>query len=401
MSGKYSREILRNSYSNGCDKHVFTSLPIITSERKNEYCEIHNFKKEGMGVIQYYNDEGVVNYSLFCKWTQGNINGKAYLFKMSDNCFTSILTFLKNELVDEVPFSSVELDTGIIDEFDGSRWEGRILNGLAFGRGVQFNDRDEIIFSGFCINGKRAGLGTSFYGLPSPSPIPHKTACWYHDLSYGPTTVFDRHGDVDGTPITVAGKIIGESITCYENQELVFYPFLTSIVIGDNCGKNEIDLFDISCCPHLTSLVIGNNCFPHSSGFSLCNLPKLQRLQIGVDCFTFCNRDTHTPWEISNRKAIKKCHSLFEIRHCPLLEVIECGEGSFSSYSECVLGDLPSCTYLRFGVVVEGDADYQRGSWCFYWCQSLKLAKLEQLKEVTIGNYGFYFCNHFSIECML
>lgn len=398
MASPVRREGKQLLYSRSSDKHDLVSLPLIQSQRRKEYCHIRHFEKEGVGIVQYYNEDGIPTHSLLCRWIKGKICGKAYLFDMVEEKFSSVLTFADDKLMEEEPFSWGDLSIGIIDEFDGSRWEGMCLQEKAHGQGMFYDERNINIYSGYCMNGKKAGLGISFYNFPNGSAVPKEIACWYHGQTYGLITLFDRRGDYLDTQISVAGVTVGETINCVPGESLVFYPFVKKIVIADYCGQDEMSVFDLSHCSELISLTIGDHCFPRVVGCSFCHLPHLQEVMIGKDCFTFCNRSTHIPWETGCQQRIKKSRLSFELCHCPSLEVFECKEGSFSSYSGCTIEDLPRIRCLHLGAIAEENEEYEQGSWCFYWNASLVLKDLPCLEEIVFGNFSFYFCNSVIVD---
>ena len=116
------------------------------------------------------------------------------------------------------------------------------------------------------------------------------------------------------------------------------------------CNDPDIDMWNLNVFCLLRELVVGTNCVLFVRQLKLVGFKKLERVEIGSDCF----------------KAKKDC--VFELRDCQSLKWVSIGDGSFVHCeitvfeSECCgmesETDLPKLTALHLGrEVFRGDED--------------------------------------------
>ena len=91
-------------YSDNCDKHILWSAEIFNSSEREEYTKVNAFQKDGKGVILFRDNQGNIAFALLCRWVEGQLRGKGYLYDVQQSDFRSIVTFCGNVLVDEVAF---------------------------------------------------------------------------------------------------------------------------------------------------------------------------------------------------------------------------------------------------------------------------------------------------------
>ena len=146
-------------YSDNCDKHILWSAEIFNSSEREEYTKVNAFQKDGKGVILFRDNQENIAFALLCRWVEGQLRGKGYLYDVQQSDFRSIVTFCGNVLVDEVAFYPSICEQGIVDGGDGSRWEGSCYNGEAYGKGLIFSTENEPCYYGTCIHNRRCGFG--------------------------------------------------------------------------------------------------------------------------------------------------------------------------------------------------------------------------------------------------
>ena len=102
-------------YSDNCDKHILWSAEIFNSSEREEYTKVNAFQKDGKGVILFRDNQGNIAFALLCRWVEGQLRGKGYLYDVQQSDFRSIVTFCGNVLVDEVAFYPSICEQGIVD----------------------------------------------------------------------------------------------------------------------------------------------------------------------------------------------------------------------------------------------------------------------------------------------
>ena len=203
----------------------------------------------------------------------------------------------------------------LYDEEGKREYEGFVVNGVKMGYGKEYYSNTETVkYEGYFYDGKRFGKGV----LYDRNGRIEYDGLWKNDEVYSPNSngkTVDNHA---------------ESITIPDNSfndvKSLIPPFfmhsLATIVIGDDCfgsarvfeldGLNALesvtigtwsftyartdddygtksDRSDGCCrignCPKLRSIRLGYRSFSDYHSFELCNLPSLQSLEIGDDCF--------------------------------------------------------------------------------------------------------------------
>ena len=384
-------------YSDNCDKHVLWSAEIINSSEREEYTKVNAFQKDGKGVILFRDNQGNIAFALLCRWVEGQLRGKGYLYDVQQSDFRSIVTFCGNVLVDEVAFYPSICEQGIVDGGDGSRWEGSCYNGEAYGKGLIFSTENEPCHYGTCIHNRRCGFGIVYHEISGDALIPHMEGFWFDDVLYGPVKFFDRHGDFYREAIMIGGEEIDTTFTLSHEMPLRFCSCVKQLHFDDQCGVDIFTVVDLGCCEALEQLRIGNSCFSLSRGLYLIGLRHLRSVEIGRDSFTFCNNSDRDPYEKKMQLQIRSHRRKCLVQNCPLLERFSCKEGSFSSFTSLLLSSLPSLQSLQIGVALD-DQSIANGSLCFFWCKELVLSNLPSLEEVVFGNFVFYYCSSLSIE---
>ena len=254
---------------------------------------------------------------------------------MADMNSKEMVVYINDERSD-IPYTKevIDLDT------NGKRWEGSARNGKPFGYGVVYGEEGGKEYEGFMIYGMRTCYGIEYYS--DISRVEYE-GCYHGNKRYGVGTLYDRKGTIEyegiwknDTPYSSSfdGKTIDdhtESIDILNNsfnesKSFIFPSFLQSlnrIVIGNDCfgkvrlfkldGLSELEslVIEKQCmtyfkytswndsderkdgvcrivnCPKLKSIQIGDWSFSDYHSFELNNLPSLQSIDIGRDCFFY------------------------------------------------------------------------------------------------------------------
>ena len=137
----------------------------------------------------------------------------------------------------------------------------------------------------------------------------------------------ERHNDMideNGLRIVYDGrKRVSErvSILCVENGSC-----------ADVMSFEWTDVFT-----EMKQIIIGDNCCQRVRSFTLCGLPKLEVVRIGVNAFT------ESPNGVGDEGKV------FSITNCRSLDTLSIGSFSFSDFGEFILEEVDKLQYLMIG----------------------------------------------------
>ena len=384
------KQLLRY-YSCGSDEKQLKGELVLQLPYFIEYCQITNFKKEGKGIIQYFDESGQEIYVLFANWRNNKLNGKAALFNTIEDYMNSVLLFSDGILVDEYPFDYSSNTIGIIENDSGYRWEGSVYNGKANGRGCEYDEENCKVFSGWYFENTRTGKGESYYKQYSSNMILQSRGNWQNGKEFGPISLYDKKGDYLYDEIMINGEI--ENYHCIVDNPsiLQFSNIIRKLTINHFEGK-DVNCVDFSACCYLEDIEIGDYCFLHTTQFLLQHHSTIHTLQIGR--YSFCHlvlSDDGSYQVISpllDKKRIINSRCSCIIEDCPHLLYIEFNENSFIDYTTCLLTNLPSLENCILGISCN---DSQQTSLNFFWCKSFCMKDCPLLNSLVIGNFAFYY----------
>ena len=288
-----------------------------------------NLKKEGLGRALYEGDHS--NEILVTKWSNGMKNGEGFIYDKDTKRIVRRMTFKDNEVVQEVILSSADVSFGIIDSYDGSRWEGEIVNGEACGVGSIYNAQNELIYKGFYIDNAREGYGESYY--PGTDKVLAYKGLWCRNLRHGEGESYDREGNLCAKGLFLEDRIVQVDVVIDSFSDINSLSTLTeTIVISDNTLE-ELETMDLSECRKLRVLKIGNMCCKNVRLFHVTHLRELECIEIGSYSFTSMT-GPDIPSDIQSRIDENR---QFEVTYCPRLESIKIGCCSFYEFRYFIL----------------------------------------------------------------
>ena len=215
------------------------------------------------------------------------------------------------------------------DNYDNMTYCGEYLDSLddgypRQGEGREF-DQGVLTFHGNYRDGKRHGCGTEFY----PHGIARLRGKWEEGVCVESQEV-DRYGYY--VKVKNDGRSTN-SIRVVDGVETVS-TLVEHIRISDNMGNSELmKTLRMDDAKQVVSVEIGNGCFTTVTKVSFCALPRLEKVKIGSDSFTQCNRDDSPPTTPANREYCLRTHGSFVMRDCGRLRELTMEMGSFSSFS--------------------------------------------------------------------
>ena len=325
---------ISHSYSSGCDKQGMENALRILSLPRKEYCSLSRFRKEGNGLIIFFDMNGREKYSLFCTWAVGVLNGPSYLYSIEMERVVSVYTFYHGELVgcEDVLISTH--GRCIVDRDDGHRWEGPLFDEMLFNTVEEYNGDNVLIFRGCYFRNRRCGFGEEYYDFQLPYSIPLSRGFCMDDKWLGPIEVFDRNGDY------ICDQTVINNINVYPDVIVNSLPNASISTITENLTisdgvEMEHECFDLTDLISLQSLHIGKCCFTHVLCFILRSLSLLRCVEIGESSFFHCydQNGTANPYAFKT-KVIKERRTAM-IASCPSLASFQCGRNCFGDYVAC------------------------------------------------------------------
>ena len=141
--------------------------------------------------------------------------------------------------------------------------------------------------------------------------------------------------------LTVTNKSEFSNANCYR---------VGVMVVSDHCcnerGFMELDLTGFV---NLRELNVGDECFENVNKVKLIGLKQLERVVIGVNCFTKYRNDC-PEFIILNRH--------FYLKNCERLRELKIGCWSFSDYSVCEIENVPSLEVIEMGELHEDSCNF-------------------------------------------
>lgn len=333
MRKKKERATRQILYSRGSDAAKLRYYPILCTCKEEKYLVACNFRFSGKGIINYLNDNGDVIFTMSVRFSPDSNSYSGLLYDRTSNWFVCEMVFVNNVVVSEKPIIIHEASDFIIDYDDGSRWENRGEPDGFQSRGEFYDSDNNLVYVGGCRNGRRCGLGTTFY--PDYSiPTVESRGFWVDGKQYGPFDIFDRKGNFVHTVIYFDGKRVN-SDQIIEDQ-LTFYSFSHNLLLTHNSAVpgSKIHFFNLD---QLEYLSIGYESFTQIESFHVSQLPFLRQLVIERDCFLGLESFSEEQLRRVNLAAARGHHREFAVTDCPNLKSIEIGSHSFLLFQKVII----------------------------------------------------------------
>ena len=116
------------------------------------------------------------------------------------------------------------------------------------------------------------------------------------------------------------------------------------IVNSNACNDPSITHLDLSSFKGLRVFKVGDNSFAYVEELNLVELEKLERVVIGVNCFSKENNSGH-----------------FSLKNCPQVKELKMGRYSFRGYSTCEIENNDSLKVIEIGELNEESSNYYDG----------------------------------------
>ena len=129
------------------------------------------------------------------------------------------------------------------------------------------------------------------------------------------------------------------------------------LIVGSNaCNDPSITHLDLSSFKGLRVFKVGDCSFAYVEELNLVELEKLERVVIGVNCYSKENSLGH-----------------FSLKNCPQVKELKMGRYSFRGYSTCEIEEDDSLEVIEMGELNEETSNFYGGD-CVLWscCNAMK-----------------------------
>ena len=116
------------------------------------------------------------------------------------------------------------------------------------------------------------------------------------------------------------------------------------IVNSNTCNDPSITHLDLSSFKHLRVFKVGDNSFAYVKELKLVELEKLERVVIGVNCFSKDESFGH-----------------FSLKNCRQVKELKMGRYSFRGYSTCEIEEDDSLEVIEIGELNEESSNFYGG----------------------------------------
>ena len=227
----------------------------------------------------------------------------------------------------------------------GERWEGDVLDNQPYGWGVFYDSENRRVYEGFRIGDMNVCYGSSYF--PDLQKVEYKGEIC-EGKRWGRGIQYDRNGKTvfDGEWMNDDNQIEKRVVLNEENQFL--HSHIEELIVENNsCNGPEWTALDLSFMSHLRLLEVGDECFEYVDEVKLISLSELERVVIGMNCFT--KKKNHWDYDSSRHFYLKDCERLRELK---------IGRYSFSDYSVCEIENVPSLEVIEMGELNEWSGNF-------------------------------------------
>lgn len=232
-----------------------------------------------------------------------------------------LLRITENEGMGGILVNSSDTNNSTVDlDNMGNRWEGSCYNDKPFGFGKQYNDKGELVYSGFMYEYQKIGFGVLFF--PDLSSIEYIGTFFNGRCGYG--ILYDRRGSLLCEGEWIEDHYLNEfsfSGDALANEHFI-HSRLKEITIGNDSfvdsSITNFMLINYAC----SKLTIGSNCFPYVTHVKFLGMDQLEELRIGENSFVtdqYPNPDSGFP-------------PVFALHDCPKLKLLRIGDYSFQDF---------------------------------------------------------------------
>ena len=232
---------------------------------------------------------------------------------------------------------------------EGERWEGDVLNDQPYGWGVLYDSENRIAYEGFRLNDVNVCYGTQYY---SDAGVVEYKGGWCEGKRWGRGAQYDRTGNTVYDGEWMNDEQLNKKGVLSRESQLLHNHIEELIVSSKSCNGPEWAAFDLGFMPKLRLFEVGDACFEYVDEVKLIGLNQLERVVIGMNCFT----------KYKNRWPVCEPNRHFYLKNCERLRELRMGHHSFSDYSVCEIENVPSLEVIEMGRLNEYSYNFNYAS---------------------------------------
>ena len=231
---------------------------------------------------------------------------------------------------------------------DGERWEGDVLDNQPYGWGVVYDSENRMAYEGFRIGDVNVCYGRSYY---SDIGVIEYEGEWFGGKRWGIGIQYERNGKTVFDGKWMNDEHLSKRVVLNEENQLLHNHLEELVVENSSCNGSEWTALDLSFIPSLRLLEVGDECFEYVNEVKLIGLNQLERVVIGMNCFT---KKKNSSGNDPDRH--------FSLKNCERLREWEIGRYSFSDYSVCEIENVPSLEVIEMGELSEKSRNFFNAS---------------------------------------
>ena len=231
---------------------------------------------------------------------------------------------------------------------DGERWEGDVLNNQPYGWGVVYDSENRKMYEGFRIGEVNVCYATRYYS--DIGVIEYKGEIC-EGKRWGRGIQYDRNGKTVYDGEWMNDEHLSKRVVLNEENQFLHNHIEELFVLHNSCNGPEWAALDLGFISHLRLLEVGDECFKYVDEVKLIGLSKLERVVIGMNCFTKkqygCGNDPDRH---------------FYLKNCERVKELKIGYWSFSDYTVCEIENVPSLEVIEMGEMDEKSFNFSHAS---------------------------------------
>ena len=231
---------------------------------------------------------------------------------------------------------------------DGERWEGDVLNNQPYGWGVVYDSENRKMYEGFRIGEVNVCYATRYYS--DIGVIEYKGEIC-EGKRWGRGIQYDRNGKIVFDGEWMNDEHLSKRVVLNEENQFLHNHIEELFVLHNSCNGPEWAALDLGFISHLRLLEVGDECFKYVDEVKLIGLSKLERVVIGMNCFTKkqygCGNDPDRH---------------FYLKNCERVKELKIGYWSFSDYTVCEIENVPSLEVIEMGEMDEKSFNFSHAS---------------------------------------
>ena len=349
-------------------------------------------KKNGYGEMRHEGCFGDLVFST--SWSEDTPSEQGFWYNRKTSEVLAIQYNKHNTLFFH---ANVKPTFGIVDKDNGERWERLCFDNQPCGVGRYYDEWNELLYEGLCVNGFWEGFGVRYYPLPGNNGEPRvdTRGWWCHGAVLQWAERFTRREDRLQEGLVVAGRFVDTALSLEGSASLSnLHCFLRELVIADN-GLQSAQQLDLDLCRYLEVVVVGSNACQQCASFTVAHLPRLRSITVGKNAFS--QYSSRLELLLSEGEAILHQRRACVFRDLRALTHVAIGAGAFSDYALFTIENTPSLRSLQIGLASSG-AKRVTPSCCFFYAGALRVEAMGSLERLAIGNYSFYHTSDISFS---